>query len=85
MQINFKMDKINIHEAGSKFEGLPEITKFQIRHNLDSKTMILEIEGKEPFQLICPKCQGERFLQTGSLTRCLRCDGVYLLSSSSKE
>ena len=72
------MEKVYINGVKEKFKGLDDKTKFEMKHDLISRNIVITIEGKEPILIVCPDCEGDKWVIEGMLKRCIKCNSLYI-------
>lgn len=73
------MEKVKVTKVGNKFKGLPKNTPCTLRYNSQDRTMILEVKGHDPVLICCDNCEGDKFVLEGALSRCIKCNHLFLI------
>ena len=73
------MTDVKITEISNMFEDLDEHTPSTLKYNMQTREMVLEVDGREPVRIICPDCSEAKFVQEGAMTRCISCSHLFLI------
>ena len=74
-----KMEKLKVSEVNSKFKDIPKNTESNLCYNQTNREITLDVKNKGSFLICCDKCGENSFVQEGAMSRCLKCNSLFLI------